>query len=193
MKARYLWLGLAVAVAAPWAAVWVGTQPARVEWQCLANVEFDTRIDTQHVVRAWGIMDSDYRPDGSGVARFTGMIRDTRGTSRVHRASEFDYQSLGSMVRITTTRAARLINDDADDEAVYRYLYPGFRVGHTDYFQAMRVGNGAAVAFSNQPRVFCEPPGASRSTVMAPSPASAGAVSSVTSSEAPASQGASAQ
>lgn len=165
IRPRYLILGVALAALLPWGVVWLTTSPERVEWQCLADIEFATHSGNR-LVRAWGRAEADYRPDGTGFTRFSGYLRaspnaakaDDAPLTRVHRAMEFDYQSVGSLVRVNTTRTTRLLNDASDDELVYRYLLPGFRPGHTDYFQAMRVGDGVAVAVADQPRVYCAQP-----------------------------------
>ncbi|WP_087722268.1 hypothetical protein [Pandoraea sp. PE-S2T-3] len=165
IRPRYLVLGIALAALLPWGAVWLSARPERIEWQCLADIEFATHSG-KRLVRSWGRADAEYRANGTGFTSFSGFLRASPDTgkpddaplTRVHRAMEFDYRSVGSILRVSTTHTTRLINDASDDEMVYRYLLPGFRPGNTDYFQAMRVGEGMAVAVADQPRVYCARP-----------------------------------
>ncbi|WP_150627110.1 hypothetical protein [Pandoraea captiosa] len=158
---RSLWLGAVIAATIPWAAAWWLVPDDRVEWQCLANIEFDTRSSTGARVQVFGTMESSYHKDGTGTARFTGRVMQGDTSSVVHRASEFRYVALQSWLRVNTLRASRLPNDDTPDDLVYRFVYHGFQAGHTDYFQAMRVGDGASVGYNDQPRVYCAPKAAS--------------------------------
>ncbi|VVE80054.1 hypothetical protein [Pandoraea sputorum] len=157
LSKRTLWMGAAVAVAIPWIAAWWLVPDDRVEWQCLANFEFDTRTSDNQRIRVFGTMESSYHKDGTGTARFTGRLRQGETSSVVHRASEFEYVALRSWLRVHTLRASRLNNDDTPDDLVYRFVYHGFQPGYTDYFQAMRVGDGASVGYNDQPRVYCAP------------------------------------
>lgn len=158
LRKRSLALGAVAAALLPWAAVWFSTPQARTDWECMTAIEFAAH-GNDRVVRAWGTMAADYRPDGTGAARFFGEFRDGAAAPlRVHRAMAFDYQSVGSFVRVHTTHSARQMNDDTPDAQVYRYILPGFQTGHTDYFQAMRMGHGAGVGVGDQPRFFCAPP-----------------------------------
>lgn len=160
IRKRYVGLGIAIAALAPWPIAWVGTRADRTAWACTANLEFATHSD-KRLIRIWGLMESEYRQDGTGFARFSGFLRgnpEQAPPSRVHRAIEFDYQSLGSLVRVHTTRATRLMGDTADDGTLYRFLMPGLAPGHTDYFQTMRAGEDVVAAFNGQPRVFCARP-----------------------------------
>ena len=160
IRKRYVALGIAVASLAPWPLAWVGTRADRTAWACTANIEFAMHADAR-LVRVWGQMESEYHQDGTGFAHFVGFLRENAAQempSRVHRAIEFDYQSLGSLVRVHTTRATRLVGDTANDDTLYRFLLPGLAPAHTDYFQAMRVGGDVVVAMGDQPRIFCARP-----------------------------------
>ncbi|ANC43602.1 MULTISPECIES: hypothetical protein [Pandoraea] len=157
LSRRTLWLGIAAAAALPWFAAWWLIPNDRVEWQCLSTIEFDTRTSDGTRVQVFGTMESNYHRDGKGTARFTGRVRQGDALSVVHRASEFEYFALRNWLRVKTLRASRLPNDDTPDDVAYRFVYRGFQPGHTDYFQAMRVGDGASVGYNDQPRVYCAP------------------------------------
>ncbi len=158
IRLRHVVLGTALAVIAPWVVVWLTTTPQRKPWQCHSDIEIVTHSDTPQpgMVRVWGELDTAFGRDGTGFSRFAGYIADGRSATRIHRAMEFDYQTLADTVRMTTTRSARMLSDNSDEEKVLRHLLPRFRPGNTDYFQIVRVKNNAAMAFVDQPRLFCE-------------------------------------
>ncbi|AKC71613.1 hypothetical protein MB84_22375 [Pandoraea oxalativorans] len=139
-------------------AAWWLVPDKRVDWRCLSDIEFDTVTTDGKLVHVVGTMASDYARNGTGTARFSGRVREVDALSVVHRMSEFEYVALDSMMRVNTVRASRLATDNAPDDLVFRYVYEGFRPGHTDYFQAMRTGSGMSVGFNEQPRVFCAAP-----------------------------------
>ncbi|VVD83506.1 hypothetical protein [Pandoraea anhela] len=159
IRRRFVWMGAVAAVLLPWPVAWWLAQPTdRVTWDCVGDLEFVAQTDNRRA-RIWGELDVTYRPSGTGFARFIGFFQNERtgdATERVHRAAEFDYQSLGDQLRIHTTRATRQMNDSVDDETVYRFL-PGLRADHTDYYQLIRVGSAAAVAYNDSPRIYCAP------------------------------------
>ncbi|VVE03029.1 hypothetical protein PCA20602_02235 [Pandoraea capi] len=157
LRRRTVWLGVIVAAIVPWGAAWWLIPDDRADWRCLANIEFDTHISDGTRVQVFGTMESNYHRDGTGTARFTGRVRQGKTSSVVHRASEFEYVALRSWLRVHTVRTSRLNNDDTPDDLVYRFVYRGFQADYTDYFQAMRVGDGASVGYNDQPRVYCAP------------------------------------
>ncbi|MFJ2993966.1 hypothetical protein [Pandoraea sp. NPDC087047] len=154
---HYLWLGVAAAALAPWALTWWFVPNHRVDWECLSNLEFDTQTPDGKLVQAYGTMTSRFNKDGSGTSRFLGRLRLGETLSVVHRVNEFNYVWLNSLIRVNTVTASRIASDDANDALVYRYVNHGFEPGHTDYFQAMRVGNAVAVGFNGLPRAYCAP------------------------------------
>ncbi|ODP32479.1 hypothetical protein A9762_22850 [Pandoraea sp. ISTKB] len=149
---------MAVAAIVPWIAAWSLVPDKRIDWRCLADLEFDTVTTDGKLVQVVGTMASEYARNGTGTARFAGRIREVDTMHVVHRMSEFEYVALDSMVRVSTVRASRLKTDDAPDDLVFQYVYGGFKPGHTDYFQAMRTGSGMSVGFNDRPRVFCAAP-----------------------------------
>ncbi|VVE45810.1 hypothetical protein PPN31114_04406 [Pandoraea pneumonica] len=154
---RGLCLGVAAAVVLPWVAAWWLVPDKRIDWDCHAHIEFDTRTSAGEHVQVFGLMESQYHKDGSGNARFSGRVQQDGKSTVVHRASEFKYAALDRWVRVNTVHTSRLRDDNSPDDLVYRFVYPGFQPDHTDYFEVMRVGDGASVGFNGQPRAYCAP------------------------------------
>ncbi|GAB3629106.1 hypothetical protein PTE30175_05103 [Pandoraea terrae] len=161
MKRSLWWLCTGAAVTAPWLGIWLTTKPTRIDWTCRAPIEISTRVSGDTVIRGYGVMVTDYHADGTGLTRFAGDLQRENGTTppertQVHRGTAFHYHALGAAVRVVTDSTSRMMNDTSDTALATRYLYPGFEVGHADYFQLSQLSPSAvALTLNGMPRVYC--------------------------------------
>lgn len=111
-----------------------------------------------------GTMLLSYYKDGTGVGIYTGKILwlDPKGTetktNSVQRTFEFRYSFKDSILKTETLSATKNLGGVAKDEDVYRYVFPGFRVGHVTYGVLLKIqGGGYTIGNNIYPRALCSP------------------------------------
>lgn len=154
------WLTMAVC---PWLLVYAFLPDKSIDLTCQSSYELVKAAGDQGGIRSYGTMISYYHPDGTGIVRYTGILlveKNAENSARfsVHRANNFNYELIGSFVKMTSQKAAKYIDDNADDSMVGEYVYPGFNADSAEYFKFLQMGNGAVAAgIGAMPRIYCEP------------------------------------
>jgi len=165
MKKQWLFPAAIFIAVAPWVVFSLQRTLNRIDWSCQSSYEIN-RVFPGNMIRAFARVSSHYHADGAGVMRFTGtLLQEQAGKpdikTTLHRATEFEHSTLGSFLRITTSKATSFMDDNTPDELAGKYAYMGFNPGYVEYFQIMRIGSDAiASGFAGLPRIYCLPPAA---------------------------------
>lgn len=165
MHKRVWLLGITLFIAlAPWVVERVYTLSViSYPYHCESRFGFKYISATgEAAVASEGSMQLTYYQSGNGVGTYVGHLFHLDGQGKVlkkqsiHRAMEFSYQLLPGMLKSTTLTSSRIQGDEISDADAEKYVYPGFKVGHTSFGMIVKINRGGYAAGSSQfPRAMC--------------------------------------
>lgn len=109
-----------------------------------------------------GNMQLSYYPGGNGVGTYVGRLYhlDEHGNVvkelSIHRAFEFSWHLMRGILKSSTLNSTRIQGDEITDSDAEKYVFPGFKVGHTSYGMIVKIAQGGYAAGSSHfPRALC--------------------------------------
>lgn len=109
-----------------------------------------------------GTMQLSYYPDGNGVGTYVGRLYhlDDQGKIvkelSIHRVFEFSWNLMRGILKSSTLNSTRIQGDNISDSDAEKYVFPGFKVGHTSYGVMVKIAQGGFAAGSSHfPRALC--------------------------------------
>lgn len=116
----------------------------------------------ESAVASQGSMQLSYYHGGNGVGTYVGRLYylDEHGNVvkelSIHRSFEFSYHFMQGILKSSTLNSARIQGDEISDADAEKYVFPGFKVGHTSYAVIVKIAQGGYAAGSSHfPRAVC--------------------------------------